>query len=277
MNTTVTCEWLKEHLNDNDIIILDASPKSNVSGLENKLENLQIPNARCLDLANDFSLPNAEFPNTFPTVTQFEKAVQQLGINSNSILVIYDNLGIYSSPRVWWMFQTMGHQQTFVLDGGLPEWVAKGYETTSSIPTTNNFTKGNFKANFDAEQVKDFTFMESNILSNECLVIDARSKGRFEGAAPEPRAGLRSGAIPNSINLPFQEFLNEGKLKTSSELQNLFQPAKTSQKPLIFSCGSGLTACIILLAAARIGLENSAVYDGSWTEWATKKPIYPTQ
>ena len=119
--------------------------------------------------------------------------------------------------------------------------------------------------------------MESNILSNECLVIDARSKGRFEGAAPEPRAGLRSGAIPNSINLPFQEFLNEGKLKTSSELQNLFQPAKTSQKPLIFSCGSGLTACIILLAAARIGLENSAVYDGSWTEWATKKPIYPTQ
>lgn len=264
--TIVTSQWLQTHLSDPELIILDASQQGNISGLEAEHEGIQIKGARFFDLKGKFTDTNARFPNTLPSAQDFEREAQKLGINASSKLVVYDKLGIYSSPRVWWMFRAMGHEQVAVLNGGLPEWIAQGYETEAI--QEKEYELGNFKAKLQADQVKDFQFVKSNTEKQDYLVIDARSAGRFAGTAPEPRKGLRSGSIPNSINIPFQEVLVDGKLKAPEELKTLFEEAITSNKPLIFSCGSGLTACILHLASELVSTQKKAVYDGSWTEWA---------
>ena len=190
-----------------------------------------------------------------------------MGINQNSKIVVYDNLGIYTSPRVWWMFKTMGHQEVAVLNGGLPEWVKKGYATTSI--QQNTYKKGNFKATLNSDVVLNFEAMQSCSTNREAIIFDARSKGRFEGTAPEPRAGLRSGSIPNSLNLPWKEVLKNGKFKSKKALKEIFSKIK-KEESMVFSCGSGLTACIILLAAELVNDNPKRVYDGSWTEWAQR-------
>ncbi len=268
-NTIVSCEWLLENLNNKNLVILDASPQTNKSGLQAETDNVFIPNARHFNLAKDFSDVNAEFPNTFPSEHQFNTNSQKLGVNQDSIIVVYDNLGIYSSPRVWWMFQSMGHENVFVLNGGLPEWIKKDYPVNNSLHET--FEKGSFQGKLDTSVIKDYTFMQSNASTCTSQVIDARSKGRFEGTAPEPREGLKSGAIPYSINIPFQEVIKGGCLKSKEELKEIFKKVISNKQPKIFSCGSGLTACIILLAAKHIGISDLHIYDGSWTEWATKQ------
>lgn len=264
--TVVSVDWLKNHLSDPDLVILDTSPKSNKSGLTSELENLQIPNAKYFDLKNVFSDQKAEFPNTMPSIEKFEEGCQQLGINNTSKIVVYDNLGIYASPRVWWMFKVMGHNHVAVLDGGLPEWVSQGNATEAVI---HRMVKtGDFEAQASLEKIKDYQFIKSNITNQRHLVIDARSSGRFDGTAPEPREGLKSGHIPNSVNLPFQNVLSDHKFKSPSELKKLFEELNVKNQPLSFSCGSGLTACIILLASEMVQDNETSVYDGSWTEWA---------
>ena len=267
-NTIVNSKWLLENLYNKNLVILDASPKSNKSGLTSESENTFISNARHFDLAKDFIDTKAEFPNTFPSEHQFNANSQKLGINQDSIIVVYDNLGVYTSPRVWWMFQSMGHENVFVLDGGLPEWLKNGSPTSDKL--REDYERGNFQGKIDKEVIKDFQFIQENASSNTSLVIDARSKGRFEGTAPEPREGLKSGAIPYSINIPFQEVLKDGCLKSKEELKEIFKEVISNKQPKVFSCGSGLTACIILLAAKHIGISDLHIYDGSWTEWATK-------
>jgi thiosulfate/3-mercaptopyruvate sulfurtransferase len=166
------------------------------------------------------------------------------------------------------MFQTMGHENVFVLDGGLPEWSKQNYPVSTTHKVSQNI--GNFQGIKNSEVIKDFHFMKTYAPICTVQVIDARSKGRFDGTAPEPREGLKSGSIPYSINIPFQEVLADGKLKSKDELNDIFEIVKDNDRPKVFTCGSGLTACIILLAAKHIGINDLSIYDGSWTEWATK-------
>ena len=268
-NPIVTSQWLKDNFNNPNLIILDASQDSNKAGLVSDVTSIQIKNARSINL-KAFSDSNSRFPNTFPSIQQFETECQKLGINNSSIIVVYDNLGIYTSPRVWWMFKTMGHQHIAVLDGGLPDWANNGFETETI--TKKDYKTGAFKATLNPEMIKDFKFIKDNTITQNSLLIDARSSGRFKGLAPEPRKELKSGHIPNSINIPFEDVLDNGKLKSKNELNSIFKSLKTENRPLVFSCGSGITACIVLLASEQILNNKTSVYDGSWTEWATLEP-----
>ena len=168
------------------------------------------------------------------------------------------------------MFKTMGHQHIAVLDGGLPDWVNNGFKTETI--TKKDYKTGDFKASLNPEMIKDFKFIKDNTITQNSLVIDARSSGRYKGLAPEPRKELKSGHIPNSINIPFEDVLDNGKLKSKNELNSIFKSLKTEKRPLVFSCGSGITACIVLLASEQILNNKTSVYDGSWTEWATLEP-----
>ena len=267
MHPIVSSKWLLENLSDPDLVLLNASPSSNVSGLKSKLDKIQIAGSRTFDLKENFSDKNSALPNTLLSPEDFQMEVRQLGINQNSKIVVYDNLGIYTSPRVWWMFKTMGHQEVAVLNGGLPDWVNNGYATEPI--QQYSYGSGDFIASLNSDLVKGFDVMLSCSTNQEAVIFDARSKGRFDGTAPEPRAGLRSGSIPNSLNLPWKEVLVDGKFKSTMELREIFSEVK-KEDAVVFSCGSGLTACIILLAASLVLDNRMGVYDGSWTEWAQR-------
>ncbi len=261
MDSLVSSEWLKNNLNHPNLIILDASQQTKQNGFL----DIQIKGARFFDIKNDFSNTNSKFPNTFPCVTHFENSCRKLGINNSSKIVVYDKMGIFSSPRVWWMFKTMGHDDVVVLNGGFPDWISHQFETET--PKKVAYKTGNFVAKFNTSNICYFDFIKHNIVSNNALVIDARSADRFNSIVPEPRAELRSGNIPNSINLPYQLVLEHGKFKSKEKLEAIFTKINTD-KPLVFSCGSGITACIVLLACDSFLNNKKSVYDGSWTEWA---------
>ncbi|MGB5205912.1 MAG: sulfurtransferase [Eudoraea sp.] len=261
----VSSSLLNNNLEDPDLIVLDASPKTE----KPDFENIGIKGARHFDLKYEFSDTASELPNTLPSPKQFENSCRKLGINNSSKIVVYDNLGIYISPRVWWMFKVMGHQNIAVLNGGLPEWISQGYETVQQ--KENNIKPGDFESKFQPEMVKDYDFVLSNVISQASVLIDARSPGRFNGIAPEPREGLPSGNIPASLNLPYTEVLEQGKYKSKKALKAIFNKLDINEKPLVFSCGSGVTACIILLASEFVLMNDKSVYDGSWTEWAQIK------
>ena len=264
----VSVEWLNKHLDDSDLIVLDATmPKvTSEDCIGTDLE--VIPNAVFFDIKTTFSDSNSPFPNTISGEQQFEKEVQALGINQNSIIVVYDNLGIYSSPRVWWLFKTFGFNRVYVLNGGLPEWKKKLFKTASNYFKVK--TNGDFKALYQPNKIVYFESLPSIIEDVNITIIDARSSERFQCIIPEPRAGLRSGTIPNSINLPYEQVLENGCLKSKEQLQQLFKSLLTTDQ-LIFTCGSGLTASILDLAASEAGYQNTSVYDGSWTEYGTLK------
>jgi len=266
---TVSVGWLNKNLSKPNLIILDASLANNISNLKSDYENIRIVGARFFDIKNKFSDKTSDMPNTLLQPQDFERECQALGINQDSKIVVYDNLGIYTAARVWWMFKAMGHHDIAVLNGGLPEWMNKEFSTE---PIENqNFTKGNFKSNSNKNLKRDRQDILENINSKEALVLDARSEGRFHGTAPEPRARLSSGHIPNSMSLPYTKVLNDGKLKNEEELKAIFDDLNIADRPLIFSCGSGLTACITMLAAEMVNQNHKSVYDGSWTEWVQKQ------
>lgn len=261
----VSAKWVNENSTNPDLIILDASQRNNKAGLKTEFDNIQIKGARFFDLENTFSHKDSSLPNMLPGPKTFESECRKLGLNKSSKIVVYDNLGIYSSPRVWWMFKAMGYENISVLDGGLPAWKKEGYATEHSQNRT--FESGNFEANYNPEKVKDSQFVRDNIAKKVAVVVDARSANRFNGVAPEPRQGLRSGHIPGSVNIPFQSVLGGGKYKPTAELTDLFARFNFDGKPLVFSCGSGVTACIVLLASELVLKNHTSVYDGSWTEW----------
>ncbi|PHS10737.1 MAG: sulfurtransferase [Kordia sp.] len=266
VETLVSSDWLMGNISDPDLIILDASQKENKAGFKTNLDTIQIANARKFDIKNNFSDTSSCYTNTLLSPEAFEIECKNLGINKTSKLVVYDNLGVYSSPRVWWMFKVMGFDNISVLDGGLPDWVVQGGATESC--RKHQFLKGSFATDFQEGQVRDFEFIKKNLKSQRALVIDARSADRFNGLIPESRKGLRRGNIPNSINIPFQDVLENGKFKSKKELLTLFNSFEVKNISLVFSCGSGLTACIVLLASELVLENKKAIYDGSWTEWA---------
>ena len=264
----VSAEWLNNKLNDKNLVILDCTLKNQLEKLTNEIQNIQITNARYFDVKNKFSDIKNEFPSAYPSKTQFEIESQNLGINNESIIVVYDANGIYSSPRAWWLFKSMGHKEVYVLNGGLPEWIKNNYQT--EIKSEKQYLKGNFQVKSNENIVRKFDDIMNNLSSKKELVIDVRSKDRFECIVPEPRKGLRSGQILNSINLPYTQVLNNGKFQNEEYIKNLFKFLKDEKRNIVFSCGSGITACVVYLASESILTNSKAVYDGSWTEWGTK-------
>lgn len=265
MQSLVSTAWLSENFNNPDLVILDASLESNVANLEVKYPELQIKGARFFDFKNVFADKNSPLPNMLPTTETFEKECRKLGINTSSKIVVYDNVGVYASPRVWWMFKAMGHNSIAVLDGGLTDWKDKNLECEPK--KQSKLKAGNFIANFQSNLVKDSFQILENISLKKEVVIDARSKDRFIGLIPETRENLKSGHIPNSLNLPFLEVLDQRKFRSKEELQLIFKKLPLKEKDLVFTCGSGITACILQLAIEITGITNTSIYDGSWTDW----------
>jgi thiosulfate/3-mercaptopyruvate sulfurtransferase len=266
MNPIVSTTWLFENLENPNLVILDASPRENKSNLMPEFTNIQIKGALHFDMEKVFLDKENPIPNMMPNEKVFEDECQKLGINKESFIVVYDNLGVYTSPRVWWMFKAMGHHKIAVLDGGLSVW------KNANLPTEplekNKTLPGNFKVVYQSDLVIDAAALIDNIESKKFQVLDARSKERFSGLIPEPRENMSGGHIPNSINLPFEKVLHQGKMKTIDELKEIFKNLTIENKSLVFTCGSGITACIILLASELISEKNKNIlYDGSWSEW----------
>ncbi|MBL6449105.1 sulfurtransferase [Fulvivirga sp. 29W222] len=261
----VSPQWLHKNLHDSELVILDASPKHNKAGKTSNVDTLYIKGSRVFNL-KVFSSYESNLPSMLASPEVFQKECRKLGINNTSKIIVYDNLGNYTSPRVWWMFRVMGHNNISVLDGGLPAWVKYGFDTALFPDKINS--NGNFTTNYTPELVVGTAQVIDNLSTKDALLIDARTEGRFKGITPEPREGLRSGHIPHSINIPFEQVLNDGFFKAPEKLQQVFGQSIQGCTPLIFSCGSGVTACIVLMACELICKNDKAVYDGSWTAWA---------
>ena len=272
-NPLVSAQWVNENIADPNLVILDASVKKNASNLVTDFPGMKIPRARYFDTKNVFSRVVDGIGGMMLGLEEFEEACGLMGLTAESKIVVYDNLGIYNSPRVWWMFVVMGHQDVFVLDGGINAWVDKNL---GLVPLGEEvYVEQIYKSRFNPRGVVDFNQVLNNISGRGALVIDARSRGRFEGSSPEPRDGIRGGHIPNSICLPYSKVLERGRYKSKIELIKIFEELELGDEPLYFSCGSGVTACIILLAAVIVNDNPKSLYDGSWTEWGSsyKLPI----
>ncbi|MEJ2765350.1 sulfurtransferase [Photobacterium sp. MCCC 1A19761] len=270
----VTTHWLAEHLHLENLVILDAS-MGKVVGKQPIVydQPIFIPKSQRLDLETTFCDLASDQIHAFPTVQQFTSAAQSLGINADSLVVIYDNQGVYSSPRVWWIFQAMGFGNAFVLDGGLPQWLAENRDTVSTVaPETKHF--GNIEGEALPGRICDSQYILERLDREQITVLDVRAQDRFLGRAPEPRAGVRSGHIPGALNLPFTEVLDGHGLKSPAQLTQIFDRLLVNQpNQLIFSCGSGITACVVLLAAVIAGYQNTVLYDGSWSDWGSQPSL----
>ncbi len=262
----VSVTWLRKHIDHPDLIILDGTIKKVANNQNETYPDVSIKNARFFDIKKTFSDQNTAIPNMLPSPEKFEEACRTLGISKHHKIVVYDKLGIYSSARVWWMFWSMGHKNIAVLDGGLPAWKDAGL-TCEPTPSNEVVHPGNFKAQFQPQLVVNATTVLDEISNKNTLTIDARSHGRFTAVVPEPRKDLKGGHIPNSVNLPYTKLLRDHKMLPLTELKELLEDFNIENKKLIFTCGSGITACIVMLAATLAGYQNIAVYDGSWSEW----------
>lgn len=257
---------LRELITTNKVIILDAT----IHKVNEKIDNsnkILIPNSLFFDIEGTFSDHNSGLPNTMVDAKTFESNVQQLGIDKDSVVVIYDRWGVYSSPRAWWMFRYMGHQQTYVLNGGIKAWQDAGLTIVTSH--SNPQKSGNFTANVRPSWFEDTKSVLKALQQHSASIVDARGAARFSGKNPEPRPGLRAGHIPTATNLSYDQVLDGAYMKDNVALQALFTNHTHKDTPTIFTCGSGVTAAILALAAYQIGNENISVYDGSWAEWGS--------
>jgi thiosulfate/3-mercaptopyruvate sulfurtransferase len=268
ISSLVSIQWLADHLDAENLVILNASMKPvTPAGSNDSLEETScIPGARRFDFDNEIRDKNTDLPHMMPSAEFFTDEMQKLGINKDSAIVVYDYAGIFSSPRAWWMFHAMGHDQVAVLDGGLPAWEKAGYPcgTRSATSATH---RGDFVARPLDGLFCDSAHVLQALSDPRYAVLDARSAGRFKGIEPEPRAGLRSGHMSNALNLPYTETLQDGFMLPAANLEPVFSKLVNKERNLIFSCGSGVTACITALAAELAGYPKITVYDGSWSEW----------
>lgn len=265
-NPLVTTDWLVEHLDDPNLVLVDASwymPAAGRSGHDEYLQS-HLPGAVFFGI-DDISDKSTSLPHMLPTPAAFAEAVGKLGIADTDTIVVYDEAGIFSAPRVWWSFRTMGARDVRVLDGGGPKWRAEGRPTASGNVTRPART---FVPHYQPALVQDFSGVLGLIQSKAKAIVDARPGDRFRGEVPEPRPGLASGHIPGSHSVPASTVSQDGQMKSVAELGALFAGAGVDvTKPIVTSCGSGVTASTVALALAIAGANDVAVYDGSWTEW----------
>ncbi|RWR52869.1 3-mercaptopyruvate sulfurtransferase [Sinirhodobacter huangdaonensis] len=265
--TLVSTEWLAAHLQDPDLRILDATwfMPDDERDARKGYDAAHIPGARFFDI-DEISDTRSPLPHMAPPVEKFISRMRAMGVGDGHQVVVYDQVGVFSAPRVWWLFRLMGKSDIAVLDGGLPKWIAEGREIEDLPPVMRD---RHITVQRQASLVKDVTQVAHAAKLGDQEIVDARAHDRFTGATPEPRPGLRSGHIPGSKNLPWQTVITaDGRLKSPEELRALFAAAQVdTTKPVICTCGSGVSASILALALERIGHRDWSVYDGSWSEW----------
>jgi thiosulfate/3-mercaptopyruvate sulfurtransferase len=265
--TLVSTDWLAAHFKDPDLRILDGTMFMASEGRSGQAEYdaAHIPGARFFDI-DDISDARSDLPHMAPPVEKFMSKLRAMGVGDGHQVVVYDAKGLFSAARVWWLFRLMGQDNIAVLDGGFPKWQAEGRPIEDMPPIIRDRHMTVRRQN---QMVKDVTQVAAAAKLGDYEILDARSAARFRGDAPEPRSGLRAGHIPGSKNVPYTDLLNaDMTMKEPDALRAVFAAAGVDMtKPVITSCGSGVTAAIINLALERIGKTDHALYDGSWTEW----------
>jgi thiosulfate/3-mercaptopyruvate sulfurtransferase len=262
----VTADWLEERLGQPGLSIIDGSWYLPAQNRDARAEYAvgHIPGAVLFDQEKVVD-PDASLPHTLPSPTVFAQFASSMGVDKNDTIVVYDGPGFFSAPRVWWMFRLMGAREVLVLDGGLDAWKREGRPTTSEV---TKIAPSFFNAEMDPARVATLDDMRAIVETGSSQVADARPSGRFTGAEPEPRPGMRSGHMPGAKNVPATSLSRDGKLLPVDELKTLLESAGLDlSKPVVTSCGSGVTAAVISLALASVGHEDNRLYDGSWTEW----------
>ncbi|KXZ50229.1 hypothetical protein GPECTOR_17g867 [Gonium pectorale] len=290
MEPLVSADWLAERLRDPSLRLLDTAWYMPVHGRNNHADYRagRIPGARFFDIdgvAAD-AVAGRGLPHMLPSEQGFAAAMDALGITNDTTVVLYDHLGMFSAPRVWWTFKVFGHDKVAVLQGGLPAWKARGLPLESEPPSDADMFAASracaapppttaYRAKLDSSKVRTIDDMLANISSQAEQVMDARSPGRFVGTEPEPRAGLRGGHIPGARSLPFPVLLEAGAYKPADQLEAAFRAAglDPSGKPIVGSCGSGLTACILALGLYQVNGRLAAIYDGSWSEYGARNDV----
>jgi len=263
----VSTEWLAAHLGAPDVKVVDATWYLPTLKRDAKAEYAEahIPGAVYFDI-DDIADADSPLPHMLPDPVKFSSRVRKLGLGDGTRIIVYDNNRYSASARAWWMFRVFGHEDTAVLDGGLAKWRAEGrpVDDRPVLPREAHFT-----ARLNSFLVRDLEQIRANLVARREQVLDVRSAGRFVATEPEPRAGLRSGHIPGSLNLPYPELIAaDGTFLPPPELRRSFAASGVNiDKPIVTSCGSGVTACTAALALHQIGAPEVAVYDGSWTEW----------
>ena len=264
----VDCVWLHNYLQHDRLILIDCSwylPQSSRDGWQ-EYQSAHIPSTVFYDLEAG-SDPSSSLPHTLPSATQFSTDMQRLGVSDSSAVVIYDGSGEqFSAARLWWLLRVYGYDVNNIalLDGGLPAWQALGLPISTELPEP---AAGNFQAQFNPELLASLEQMQVYSRDSSCCIVDARGSARFLGSAPEPRPGVVSGHIPNSVNIPYSSLSYAGKFLLPEQLRRLFVAQGVDfANPINCTCGSGVTACILAFALHLIG-ASYRVYDGSWSEW----------
>ncbi|HEY1411359.1 MAG TPA: sulfurtransferase, partial [Rhodopila sp.] len=268
MGPLVTTDWLAGELGKSDLVVFDATKYLPNEPKDGRAEFLatHIPGARYFDI-DQIADPDTDLPHMVPTPGRFAKLMATLGVSNTSRIVFYDQKGLASAARGWWLMGLFGHDDAAVLDGGLPKWLKEGRPVQEGEATAPE--PGTFRPDYRSMQVRGVGDMRRNVLNRSELVLDARAAGRFTGAVPEPRAGMRSGHIPGSVSVQYTDLLHDdGTFRSAGEVRGRFEAAGVDgSRPVVTSCGSGVTACILTLGLRVAGFPEGAVYDGSWTEW----------
>ena len=275
----VAADWLAEHIDDPEIQIIDARmapPGQEQRDLNAEYQAGHIPGAVFFDIEalSDHTSP---LPHMMPRAEAFAVAMRELGVSSDKHLVVYDEGNLFSAPRAWWMLRTFGVERVLIVAGGLEGWRRDELPLEQGLP---ELPEGEFDVNFDPQVIKRLTDVLLVSHDGSAQIVDARPAGRFNGLVAEPRPGLRSGHIPGALNVPWNELVINGELKTTDELNEIFaRQGIDFERPIIASCGSGVTAAVVVLALTTLGVNGVSLYDGSWSEWGarTDLPIEPAQ